>query len=26
VTGSIQPVSGGINVETGPAIFQEALT
>lgn len=25
VTGSILPLSGGINVETGPAIFQEAL-
>lgn len=26
VTGAILPVSGGINVQTGPAIFQEALT
>ncbi|MEM8853687.1 MAG: SDR family oxidoreductase, partial [Pseudomonadota bacterium] len=24
VTGAILPVSGGINVETGPAIFKEA--
>ena len=26
VTGAIIPVSGGINVETGPAIFREALS
>ena len=26
VTGAILPVSGGINIQTGPAIFQEALS
>ena len=26
VTGAVIPVSGGINVQTGPAIFQEALS
>ena len=26
VTGAVIPVSGGINVETGPAIFREALS
>ena len=26
ITGAIIPVSGGINVQTGPAIFQEALS
>ena len=25
VTGSVIPVSGGINVQTGPAIFEPAL-
>lgn len=26
VTGAILPLSGGVNVETGPALFQEALS
>jgi len=26
ITGAIIPVSGGINVQTGPAIFEEALS
>ena len=26
ITGAVIPVSGGINVQTGPAIFQEALS